>query len=366
MKNVVLEGDVRDRLKEIPDASVQCIVTSPPYWGLRDYGTDTQIGLEATLHGYVETLRSVFQEVRRVLRDDGVVWLNLGDAYATKPPGGNCGLSSKLTNPARQNGLWSESRGWKPTDPSLKSKDLLGIPWRVAFALQDDGWYLRADNVWSKPNPMPESVTDRPTKSHEYVFLLTKNARYYYDAEAVREPVVSSPSDVRKMREQKARIGGKTLTAGDLRYKAHSGTNIGKKRGVGDPDAGRNLRSVWTITTTPFPGTHFAVFPEALPERCIRAGTSEHGACGTCGAPFRRVKTAVGWEPTCDHADESPAPCVVLDPFAGSGTTLRVARRLGRDFIGIELNPEYAEMARERAFSVAVPLTRFQAAEVDA
>ena len=298
----LLTGDVRERLAELPDASVQCCVTSPPYWGLRDYGIDGQLGLEPTPDAYVASMVAVFREVRRVLREDGTLWMNMGDAYAHSSSGGGGAVDvrtdGRKTTPGdkvrgRMGGVNTMSSGLKP-------KDLVGIPWRLAFALQADGWYLRSDIIWSKPNPMPESVTDRPTKSHEYVFLLTKNSRYFYDAEAVREDASTPWHGIGGYRE-----GNIDNSHAPTEYR-----NDDRQR------AGRNCRSVWTITTQPYPDAHFATFPEALPERCITAGTKLGDT--------------------------------VLDPFAGSGTTGQVAVQLGRSFIGIELNADYADLARTR------------------
>jgi len=292
----LLTGDVRERLTELPDASVQCCVTSPPYWGLRDYGIDSQLGLEPTPDAYVASMVAVFREVRRVLRDDGTLWMNMGDSYATSPAGN---FGKDMPAPA-DGGRYRENKpkmDWARS--GLKPKDLVGIPWRVAFALQADGWYLRSDIIWHKPNPMPESVTDRPTKSHEYVFLLTKSARYFYDAEAIKE-VALYPDGMN----------------GRQPVKSPHGQGFSAGRSTGASTGGRNCRSVWTITTQPYPDAHFATFPEALPERCITAGTKLGDT--------------------------------VLDPFAGSGTTGQVAIRLGRSFLGIELNPEYAGLARTR------------------
>jgi DNA modification methylase len=384
---MIYQGDCLDIMSTLEVESVQMVCTSPPYFGLRDYGVDGQIGLEATPEIYVETLVSVFREIKRVLRNDGTVWLNLGDSYnGSGKAGRNPEYQAKHTEfgkPSKE-----KSRFGMPTNiKTLKPKDLIGIPWRVAFALQADGWWLRSDIIWHKPNPMPESVTDRPTRSHEYLFLLAKSQRYYYDAEAVKEACQSGPSDIKKMQESRDRIGGKHKDLIDPFSKASSATKIGQKRSVGHP-AGRNCRSVWTIPTQPFPGAHFATFPEALVTPCIKAGTSEKGCCPECGSPWVRMveKTAatndrarkdVGdyfpdkggnpsgirslsgatytpqriatndWRPTCTHNHE-PAPCVVLDPFSGAGTTGLVAEKLGRNFVGIELNPEYAKMAEKR------------------
>jgi DNA modification methylase len=353
---------------------VQCVVTSPPYWGLRDYGVDGQIGLEKTPEEYVAKMVEVFREVRRVLRDDGTVWLNLGDCYNGS---GKAGSNPEYHVHHTEFGRPSvhKERFGNPTDiESLKPKDLVGIPWRVAFALQADGWYLRSDIIWSKPNPMPESVTDRPTKSHEYIFLLTKKARYYYDAEAVRE---------------KGTIPTGTHAA--FTSEMASGNGIKYDRPDGWVYTGnRNRRTVWEIATQPFPMAHSATFPEALVEPCIKAGTSERGCCSVCGAPWVRVvekermggkqdpnaenykaannkykvntergfsgtksnraeilNRTVGWQPSCS-CNADTVPCIVLDPFGGSGTVGKVARDLNRKAILIELNAEYIKIARER------------------
>jgi len=268
MKTTILVGDVRERLRELPDASVQCCVTSPPYWGLRDYGQDAQIGLEQTPDKYVAQMVDVFREVRRVLRDDGTLWLNLGDSYAS-------------------------------------DKQLSGIPWRVAFALQADGWWLRQDIIWHKPNPMPESVTDRCTKAHEYVFLLSKSARYFYDADAISEPSLHAG-------EVKKNNSGKNAKMGD--FGATRGGFL-KDQGVTVGDT-RNRRSVWSITTKTFSGAHFAVMPPDLADLCIKAGSKEGDT--------------------------------VLDPFGGAGTTALVANGLNRNAILCEINPEYVQIANDR------------------
>jgi len=336
----LMQGDCRVRLRDLPTNSVHCVVTSPPYYGLRDYGVDSQIGLEPTPDAYVAELVAVCREIRRVLRDDGTLWLNLGDSYF--------GTGKGPTHPtgfhAGGNGTAYPTVGVYSHD-TLKQKDLCGIPWRVAFALQADGWWLRQDIIWHKPNPMPESVTDRCTKAHEYLFLLAKQERYYYDAEAIKEDAVAD-------------------------------------------GAGRNRRSVWTVTAEPYAEAHFATYPPALIEPCILAGTSERGCCPTCGAPWERVvetrpnpagitggrhrevarpdgianrtgrdydaestagqSRTVGWRPVCKCPPADPVPCTVLDPFNGAGTTGLVAIRNGRRYIGCELNPDYIELTRKR------------------
>jgi DNA modification methylase len=383
-------GDVREQLRQLPDESVHCVVTSPPYWGLRMYLEDGheskhhELGLEPTPEQYVANMVDVFREVRRVLRRDGTCWMNLGDSYATTVTS-----DRHFTQPTGPDGTPATKHppqfgGQKTAVSGLKPKDLCGIPWRVAFALQADGWYLRSDIVWSKPNPMPESVTDRPTKAHEYVFLLTRSPRYFFDADAVREDGAGR-LDLGRMKRPEARMGEGGRWANDNGYRT---------------EAGRNIRSVWEIATQPYPEAHFATFPEALPERCIRAGTSERGCCPECGAPWERVTLVsyepttrtpapnkghigafqeraanmtrdgfipnrekqtetTGWNPTCNCAESAiralgpsafrePVPCTVLDPFMGSGTTALVARRLGRRSIGVELNESYAALCARR------------------
>jgi DNA modification methylase len=436
VSSLIVEGDCRTLLREMSAGSVQTCVTSPPYFGLRDYGTgewaggdpacshvekrqpredrprngltggiatvgaqdagtlartacqcgarrvDKQIGLEPTPDEFVQALVSVFREVRRVLRDDGTVWLNLGDSYNARPannlkPSGFQQNGSGADSLAQAKGLVPGSGYWRGAKP----KDLLGIPWLVAFALRADGWYLRSDIIWSKPNPMPESVTDRPTKAHEYLFLLSKGPRYFYDADAIREAHVSpeqTAHNERYAREYAAHteraVNGVGIQPGN-----NGNQGIHTRPGPG----GRNRRSVWTVATQPYAGAHFATFPPKLIEPCILAGTPPK-CCGECGAPWRRVversamvirptpkreawqadddhartqtggtmlepatSRTVGWEPSCSHHDDT-GRSVVLDPFAGAGTTGVVASWHGRDFIGCELNPEYAAMARER------------------
>jgi DNA modification methylase len=291
-------GNCIDVLRSLPECfRVNCCVTSPPYFGLRDYGHAGQIGLEPTPDEYVAKLVEVFREVRRVLRDDGTLWLNLGDSYNASPG------QRKVTDKAGEKqatSLGSIGAASRSVD-GLAAKQLLGIPWRVAFALQSDGWYLRSDIIWHKPNPMPESVTDRPTKAHEYLFLLAKSQKYYYDAAAIEEDAKWERWGDQTEKKQHAgtagHLGGKTLAELPVRDK-------------------KNRRTVWTVATQPYSGAHFATFPPALIEPCILAGCPEGGT--------------------------------VLDPFGGAGTTGLVADRLQRNALLIELNPEYAQMARDR------------------
>jgi DNA modification methylase len=297
----ILQGDCREVLDTIPDSSVHCAVTSPPYFGLRDYGHDGQIGLEPTPDEFVNQMVLVFREVRRVLRDDGTLWLNLGDSYNSGPSGG-------LDGSTLDGGRDSQKERRKAQfhrAPGLKHKDLIGIPWRVAFALQADGWYLRQDIIWHKPNSMPESVTDRCTKAHEYIFLLSKSERYFFDASAIAEPVAAS--SIPRLKQDIAQQHGSDRVPGK--------TN-GTMKAVGGHGGKRNRRSVWTVTTKPFKGAHFATFPPDLIQPCILAGCPRGG--------------------------------IVLDLFGGAGTTGLVAERLGLDSILIELNEGYCQMARDR------------------
>lgn len=379
MKHILLNGDVLDCLRTLPDCSVQCVVTSPPYWGLRDYGVEGQIGLEPTPEEHVTKIIEVFREVWRVLRDDGTVWLNYGDCYYTGGKGSPDADANRIKDPNSMQASHSANAigcaANRRDIEGMKPKDLVGMPWRIAFALQADGWYLRSDIIWSKPNPMPESVRDRPTKSHEYIFLLTKSARYFYDADAVREEQTGN-----------AHLRGKGLTPKSAPMghgiRANDSYHVATSKYVEVP-GGRNRRTVWEITPQPMPEAHFATFPEALVEPCIMAGTSERGACPECGAPWRRVvekgggttgaswhdhsndlrrgqiappsatfkdyyRRDVGWQPSCTCDAEDPVSCVVLDPFGGSGTVAKVARDLGRSSISIELNPTYVEIAKKR------------------
>lgn len=341
MTTTILVGDVRARLRELPADSIHCIVTSPPYWGLRDYGVDGQIGLEASPAEFIATMVDVFDELRRVLRPDGTCWMNMGDSYAGGRRGPDVGsklqgsrTSQEQTRMALAKMTASRRRDDAPIPrsdirvPGLKPKDLVMMPHRLAIALQDAGWWVRQDIVWSKPNPMPESVRDRCTKAHEYIFLLTKGERYYFDQDAICEPV-SPNTHARLSQDVQAQIGSARANGGAKT----NGTMKAVGRKLASPGSGvksnssfdaalalqvdrRNKRSVWAMATQPFSEAHFATFPPELPETCIKAGC--------------------------------PAGGTVLDPFFGAGTTGLVADRLHRHCIGIELNPVYAEIARQR------------------
>lgn len=324
----LLLGDCRETLKTLPDGSVNCCVTSPPYFGLRDYGTEDQMGLEDTPDAFVEGLVSLFREVHRVLRDDGTVWLNLGDSYSGSGKGRNADGSHQ------EGGKQGTSRGTiegkllKTATPDCKAKDLIGIPWRVAFALQAAGWYLRQDIIWHKPNPMPESVKDRCTKAHEYIFLLSKAPKYYFDSEAMKEPLAEA-SIGRAERKQKLidREGvgtkGKQIQSGVDASHSYAGLALGRNGKTGyDLESGmRNKRSVWTVTTKPYKGAHFATFPPDLIEPCVLAGC--------------------------------PAGGTVLDPFGGSGTTAGVAIKHGRNAVLCELSQEYVHLIPDRISKIS-------------
>lgn len=448
-------GHVTESLRVMPAESVHTCVTSPPFWGLRAYGTDPQVhggdpdcdhewaeperspwanalpgpngrtkNVEATRHRartsgqgctkcaawlgelgaepsyllYVEHLVAIFREVWRVLRKDGTVWLNLGDSFITgagrvggRPGGGDRGdrwvgnradrerYHGKHAAHTAQIGPMTQAN--RLPQPGLKAKNLAGIPWRVALALQDDGWILRTDIVWNKPNAMPSAARDRPSISHEYLFLLTKSSRYYYDRDAIREPLAASTVE----RDKHTRItkgkDGPYSVAHDHETPSHP--------------QGRNKRSVWTITLKPFRGAHFATFPESLAEPCVKAGTSERGCCPNCGAPWKRIvhrqrtkdgvprddlppmrNTSIatpsgaqgdshsryativetkGWKPTCRCPEHQPIPCTVLDTFNGSGTTGKVALTLGRHYLGIDLKAEYIELSHARLEKALIP-----------
>lgn len=309
MTYTVHVGDALAVLRTLPAESVHCCVTSPPYWGLRDYGVAGQIGLEETLGEFLARLVAVFEEVRRVLRKDGTCWVNMGDSYA------NSSLSNRGRGKAtpRRNGHGKLQSTRDVTNPDrrpppagIKAKDMLGQPWRLAFALQDAGWFLRSEIIWHKTNPMPEAVYDRPTRAHEHLFLLTKSARYAYDAAAIKTPLRPKTLTVKTSPVK----GDGTGSTGE-KLNAWAAANGGRKI----PD-GANKRTVWSISVRPFAGAHFATFPHALVEPCILAGC--------------------------------PVDGMVLDPFTGSGTTGMVAVQHGRSFVGIELNPQYAAMALRR------------------
>ena len=294
----IYQGDCRQILSDLTEQSINCCVTSPPYFGLRDYGNDDQICLEQTPDEFVEALVGVFREVKRVLRDDGTVWLNLGDSYYNYRPGKGQALAKQTVSKTSQDLPQECARRGNKLE-GLKEKDLIGIPWRVAFALQADGWYLRQDIIWSKPNPMPESVKDRCTKAHEYIFLLSKSPRYYFDNDAIRE--------------QAQDWGERDRTNGKYH---NDGSGLSPHSGLEKSYDTKNKRSVWTVSPKPFSEAHFAVYPPELIEPCILAGCPEGGT--------------------------------VLDPFGGSGTTGVVADRLGRNAILTELNPDYIDIARNR------------------
>jgi DNA modification methylase len=470
----ILKGDCREVLRTLPSESVHCVVTSPPYWGLRDYGTakweggdpgckhiafqklptvgssstlgfpadggprritegnnyheayttqfkdncgkcgarriDSQLGLEPTYQEYVASMVEVFREVRRVLRRDGTLWLVLGDSYYNGDKGGYAKDRVKATDSLQKSNLANNFIGAANRQPQdgFKPKDLCGIPWRLAFALQADGWWLRQDIIWSKPNPMPESVTDRCTKAHEYLFLLSKSERYYYDAEAIKEdagddvgPGVVGWAVGKDHTAVGHNIGSRADSHGARNPRKRDSTNSSHVPGAAEHTGlhrigsdreppKRNKRSVWEIATQPFPEAHFATFPPALIEPCIKAGTSEKGCCAKCGAAWVREvgkneidrdrplarqniiepqvtkagqgtnvrgsstyghylkgKPTLGWS-SCCSCNAATIPCAVLDPFGGAGTTGLVADRLGRNAILIELNPEYAAMAERR------------------
>lgn len=302
--NKIYNEDCLTFLKQMPDQYVECCITSPPYFGLRDYGMAGQIGLEETPEAYVEKMVAVFREVRRVLKDDGTLWLNLGDSYASNTKGSGRPSSKQDSNAGSRYNPRKFNHG-------VKEKDLMGIPWMVAFALRADGWYLRQDIIWHKPNPMPESVTDRCTKSHEYIFLLSKSLQYYFDAKAIAE---------QQQQSSRERLTRGWNGDGDRGYpngpQNHLKNYMGSFDSVEETPLTRNKRDVWTVTTKPYREAHFATYPPDLIEPCIKAGCPEGG--------------------------------IVLDPFMGAGTTALVAHKLNRNYIGTELNPEYCQIAEKR------------------
>lgn len=306
----IICGDALEVLRTMPDQLVQCCMTSPPYWRLRDYGVDGQIGLESTPAEYIEKMVAVFREVRRVLRDDGLLWLNIGDSY-------NGSKQSCGTNSISGIGGCQPHGGILKDAPGLKPKDLVGIPWMLAFALQADGWWLRQDIIWHKPNPMPESIRDRCTKAHEYVFLLSKSERYFFDSEAMQEPAAVEPSRAPRRGNSFARKAAGGRPPGQPHQHREDRADIAY-------EGKRNKRSVWTIASEPYPEAHFATFPTELPRICILAGTRPGDT--------------------------------VLDPFSGSGTTGQVAVELGRHYLGVELNPEYVAMSERRLAGATIGL----------
>lgn len=305
-RDTILCGDSLQILETLPDNSVHCCVTSPPYYALRDYGMDGQIGREDTPEQYTKRLTAVFREVRRVLCSDGTCWLNIGDTYCGK------GNQGEFTDPKYPNGRTEQAIALNNKVEGCKAKDLIGIPWMLAFSLRADGWYLRSDIIWMKNNPMPESVKDRPTRCYEHVFLLSKSRRYFYDWESVAEPVAASTPDRMRHRYNSHKYGT------DIPGQRRQTINLCRPYGYAESEIPqvRNRRDVWLINTVPYKGGHFAAFPPKLAETCILAGCPEDG--------------------------------IVLDPFFGSGTTGLVAKQLNRHYIGIELNPYYCQLAKER------------------
>jgi DNA modification methylase len=404
-RNKITCADVLDYLRSLPDKCVDCVITSPPYYGLRDYSANGQIGLEPTLREYIEAMVVIFFEVMRVLKPTGTCWVNMGDSYNSSPAGKNPGGfqgAAMQRNDGYDNSQPRSDKSFKGGyRDGLKPKDLMLVPHRLAIALQEAGWWVRSDIVWHKPNPMPESVTDRPTKSHEYVFLLTKRARYFYDQEAVRESHLVGTGG----RQRAAIRGSFVYSEVSRKYKSRNTTpeSLGNANSglylSGYNPAGRNRRSVWTIATESFSGAHFAAFPQKLVEPCLLAGCPRE-VCAECGAPVVRVveikkasqenrnkiaketgwgfqrgsrdlregesestgrtrsvqdmfdsigktRTTTGFRPTCD-CNAGFVPGLVLDPFMGSGTVALVAIRHGRDYIGCDISPEYVAMAERR------------------
>lgn len=402
-------GDSLQVLQSLPDQSVQCCVTSPPYWALRDYGVDGQMGLEDTPEQFVASMVELFREVRRVLRDDGTLWLNIGDSYAAKPSKPEFDFKDGRANRGHRK-FGGVPIGYKP-------KDLVGVPWLLAFAMRSDGWYLRQDIIWQKKSPMPESVRDRCTKAHEYIFLFSKSARYFYDAVGSQEQTTGGAHHRGNGLNPKAR----SIEAGNHRERPKQNESF--SAAVANIVSKRNMRSVWSLASFPLKQAHFAAYPPELVRRCLSAGISEKGCCATCGRPLERITEKVrvqtrlgtnakqhfpsnmqsgkgshntighnsidsathpknwksdnydaiaqrselspnrdpyrhvtetvttGWKPGCKcDIDENlmPVPCTVLDPFSGAGTTWKVCQRLGLRYIGIDLNADYLQLSVDR------------------
>ncbi len=396
----LIHGAMPQALIGVPDASIHCAVTSPPYLWARDYGCAPidwpeveyrpmaglapivipaqrcALGLEATPEAYVGHLVAVLREVWRVLRVDGSLWLNLGDTYASGGRGGGGSYQSERRAYAAN----ACKKGWRKAPAYLKDKDLVGVPWRVALALQADGWWLRSDVIWAKPNPMPESIEDRPTKSHEHLFVLARSGAYYYDLDALREPAADPRRPTRAEGPKAFRGQAALRPRGPKRVPLEGAHGAAGSDGLGarsfpstQAPAGRNKRDVWVIATQPYNGAHFATMPEALAANCIRASSSERGCCRACGAPWRRVvemrgplssereRVTVGWSPKCACAIGEPVPCRVLDCFAGSGTVGQVARELGRHAVLVEAQAEYLPQIAARIWGETQQTTIFDA-----
>ena len=409
-RNKIIYGSALKILRKLPSNSVHCCITSPPYWGLRDYNTKPLIwdgkkgckhkwgnfqkgrvtgkgnrpsdnknkrigkefdskevrsfcqkcgawkgslGLEPTPELYIKHLVKIFRQVKRVLRKDGTLWLNIGDTYSRgdrKNVPTQRGLASSKSDKDKY--LFDSPSAMMSNHETIKPKDLVGIPWMLAFALRDDGWYLRIEIIWSKPNPMPESVKDRPTKSHEFIFLLSKSGKYFYDAEAIKEQ--TKDWGLRDRKKGSAFVDG---TPGRSKQSGGKDCNFAER--------GRNKRSVWTVTTKPYKKAHFATFPTKLIKPIIKAGTSKYGVCKKCGTPYVRVLKVVdkvcnqfgerknitktiSWKKVCDCKTKKFIPAIILDPFGGSGTVAKVSKKYGRDFISIDLNKNYCEMQEDR------------------
>ena len=338
---LLLKGDSKDVLKDLPENFVHTVVTSPPYWQLRDYFADDQLGQETTPEEYVENLVIICREIKRVLRKDGTFWLNMGDGY-------NNSSGFERTTDWKRDGRTGGSSDKKSFKHSvIKVKDLVGMPWKVAFALQADGWYLRCDIIWEKTNPMPDGAKDRPTRGHEYIFLLTKSPRYFYDYYRVLEDTAEQPEQIQGF--------GANEQYGTYRMdQERTFEHYGK----------RNKRSVWRTSVSTFKGKHFATYPAKLIEPCIKASTSEKGCCVDCGTPWSRLfekekkpsdnkkgytleLVDKGWKKGCSCETDEVKKCIVLDPFNGSGTTCKVTLKYDQDYIGIDTNEEYLEIARQ-------------------